>query len=480
MERLKTLLLSNEQWLMERILAYAKRQSYTKYTSTLAEAWRLSISGLTESIVRAIDTYGNQMPEFFPDANYRDNPISEFGTTEARQHRKRGISLGMFLGLLKYYRLSYQDLVRKEIETNEDAARYECFIVRCFDLFELALSVEWNSIPGDEIIDELQRTSRQLVNEKNRYLTLFESLSDPAFLINADALIINLNLAAARWLEIESTPGGIYYDRPDYIQQQQQGNRFKNSPNRSITGKPLWEIIRWLSDMLAAVRKSENKVLRQEISAEIDGSAKHFLVSISGMLDVSGKYDGAVVVISDITARKQMDAEIRTLASIDPLTGAKNRRNFMEQAKAEWDRCRRFNRFLSVLMIDIDHFKKINDTYGHHMGDLTLKAFTQTCLEVLREHDLFGRIGGEEFAAIIVEADEKKARQVAKRLRITAAKTIVKENAVSFNFQISIGVAQFKGDNETIEDILKRADQALYQAKHLGRNRVISASELLV
>ncbi len=127
-------------------------------------------------------------------------------------------------------------------------------------------------------------------------------------------------------------------------------------------------------------------------------------------------------------------------------------------------------------MIDIDHFKKINDTYGHHTGDMALKVFAKNCLTVLRENDIFGRLGGEEFAAVLPETGEKKAFQVAERLREKISETIMSEGDISFKLQASIGVAALRKEDRKLDDILQAADQALYDAKRLGRNRVVSAS----
>lgn len=476
MERLKALLRDHEQWLMERILSYARRQSYTKYTSTLVEAWRLSISGLSSAVIEAIEAYGAQVAEFTPDEDYAGNPIAEFGITEARLHRKRGISLSMFLGLLKYYRQTYQDLIRAKIEDAGQGARFGLFIVRCFDVLELAVNVEWNSLPADTVIEELQRSNRQLTNEKNRYLTLFESISDPVFLINADFEIENYNAAASRLLEMKDTPGGSYYNRPDlYIEK--TGDDRTDGGHETVIGKNLGEVLPWMEEMLTPRLVEGESRLRREVNTETDGGSLHFMVTLSSMLDVSGKYEGAVVVVSDITERKLLEEEILKLASTDALTGVCNRRSFIEQLNAEFSRTRRYQHPLSMLMMDLDHFKEINDSYGHHMGDLTLKQFSETCLESLRENDLFARIGGEEFAAMLTETGPRRALQVAERLREKVSEIVVSKDGASFNFQVSIGVATLRDADTAIDAIFQRADQALYRAKRQGRNRVVSDLE---
>lgn len=476
LERLKALLPAHEEWLMARILSYARRQNYTKYTSTLLEAWRLSISGLSSAIIQAVDTHGDRVAEFTPDADYAENPIAEFGITEARLHRKRGVSLVMFLGLLKYYRQTYQDLIREKIEDPGEGARFGLFIIRCFDLLELAVSVEWNSLPADTVIEELQRSNRQLTNEKNRYLTLFESISDPVFLINEEFQIENYNVAASRLLAIADSPGGRYYKRSNVLRGETEDNRRKED-TKTVIGKNLGEVLHWMAEILMSVAVEGEDRFRREIKAETSNGNQHFMVTLSAMLDVTGRYEGAVVVVTDITGRKRLEEEILKLASTDELTGICNRRSFIEHLKAEIVRSRRYHHPLSVLMMDLDFFKEINDSYGHHMGDLTLKRFAETCLASLRENDLFARIGGEEFATMLTETGPQKAFQVAERVREKVSETPVSENGISFNFQVSIGVATLRDEDSDVEEILQNADQALYRAKRSGRNRVVSALE---
>ncbi len=175
----------------------------------------------------------------------------------------------------------------------------------------------------------------------------------------------------------------------------------------------------------------------------------------------------------EIDERIKLEKEIRKLAATDPLTGVNNRRSFIQKAAEEFSRSRRYHHPLSVLMMDIDHFKKINDTYGHHIGDISLKTFTNVCLETLRKQDFCGRLGGEEFAIILVETDQDKAFQVAERLRTLVDETIICEGSIQFSYQVSIGVTQLSDEDTQVEDTIQRADKGLYMAKNQGRNRVI-------
>ena len=187
--------------------------------------------------------------------------------------------------------------------------------------------------------------------------------------------------------------------------------------------------------------------------------------------------DGVVLwngLMLDITARKEMELELKRQADTDYLTGVANRGNFLEIAAQELMRTRRYGGSLSIAMIDLDHFKIINDTYGHLTGDLVLKGLTKICHRVLREVDLVGRLGGEEFAVLLPETDASHAFDVAERLRKTIdAGEVVLEHGLPVHFTASIGIASFDAETDTnIDILLNRADRILYKAKQSGRNKV--------
>jgi len=154
------------------------------------------------------------------------------------------------------------------------------------------------------------------------------------------------------------------------------------------------------------------------------------------------------------------------------LTGISNRRYFIAQAEQELRRSRRFARAMAVMMIDLDHFKRVNDAHGHATGDAVLQAFVKRALESLRQSDLLGRIGGEEFAVILPETELEAAREVAERLRAHLAERPVVAERAAIASTASIGVAQLSAKDGSIDNLLHRADQALYAAKQNGRNRV--------
>ena len=180
-------------------------------------------------------------------------------------------------------------------------------------------------------------------------------------------------------------------------------------------------------------------------------------------------------LVRDITRKKTMENELIRLASTDPLTGADNRRSFLEKAHHEMLHSRRYDRPLSFLMIDVDHFKRINDTHGHHIGDQMLKALVATCKDTLRGTDLFGRVGGEEFAVLLPETDIGQAVGTAQRLQRDLSDTRIQTESGPVSVTVSIGLAVLEETDESLEQLMTRADTALYQAKDTGRNRLVRA-----
>lgn len=162
------------------------------------------------------------------------------------------------------------------------------------------------------------------------------------------------------------------------------------------------------------------------------------------------------------------------LASIDPLTKSMTRRQFFSIAETEFLRFLRYRRQLSILVLDADHFKNINDTYGHHAGDLVLRNLSLVILEQKRTQDTFGRLGGEEFGILLPETNLEQARVVAERVQKSWAQTpcLVEDNVI--HSTVSIGVTEVNDQDASFEDVLRRADRMMYKAKTSGRNRVVA------
>jgi len=164
--------------------------------------------------------------------------------------------------------------------------------------------------------------------------------------------------------------------------------------------------------------------------------------------------------------------ELRRLEATDSLTGVMSRRAFLEQAQREISRARRYGRPVALLMLDFDHFKQINDNHGHAVGDEVLRGSIGVCKAELREQDLLGRMGGEEFCAVLPEADQDAAMQVSERLRSAVAALQFIGKAGAFPVRISIGLTMVSRQDANLAQTLERADRALYLAKERGRDRV--------
>lgn len=162
------------------------------------------------------------------------------------------------------------------------------------------------------------------------------------------------------------------------------------------------------------------------------------------------------------------------LANIDPLTKSLTRRQFFHIAETEFLRFSRYHRQLSLLVLDADHFKNINDTYGHYAGDLVLRSLSLVILEQKRAQDTFGRLGGEEFGLLLPETNLEQARAVAERVLKACAQTPCNVDGNPIYSTVSIGAAEATDQDESFEDILRRADRLMYKAKEAGRNRVVA------
>ncbi len=295
MKLLCKILISNEESLMDSILAYAHRQGYVKYTSTLREAWRISIMGLTRAICDAMET--DRDVELVPNEDYSEDPATDFGILEAERHRERGIPYEMFMGLFKYYRDSYCDLLKQQKLPECDINRYLIFVNRVFDRIEIAFSRKW-FMPGENtLLHELQNANAVMTNEKNMYLTIVESLSSPVFFINRNGDVVYINMAASRLLNLSHVPGSFYYNR-DHVKVE----------------LPLW-IKKHLHEFLG---NSDVEYYFEEVNPEECGT--HFMGRIVKMKDVSAKNSGFVVILSDITGR--IEAEIKIAQQMDSLKKA--------------------------------------------------------------------------------------------------------------------------------------------------------------
>ncbi len=189
--------------------------------------------------------------------------------------------------------------------------------------------------------------------------------------------------------------------------------------------------------------------------------------------------EGALLVqIKEITKQKVLERELETsvttlsrLALTDELTRAANRRGFVQSVEMELSRCRRTGASMTMALLDLDFFKKVNDRYGHQIGDAALVHVSKLVKQTLREYDIFGRIGGEEFAVFLSNTNQQTALEIAERIRQTIAETPLREEGIEVPMSVSVGITT-EGCNTSFEQLYTEADNALYQAKESGRNRV--------
>ncbi len=203
-----------------------------------------------------------------------------------------------------------------------------------------------------------------------------------------------------------------------------------------------------------------------------DGSEFPIGLTVASWADEGGPLF-FIGIIRDITERKQREDDLRRMATTDAMTGIYNRRHFIELMIQEMHRAHRMGHPLVLVILDIDLFKRVNDSYGHAMGDEVIKSLTRACTGELREIDIFGRIGGEEFAILLPELILEQGIEVAERLRRKIEALVIEANDGKIvRITASMGVAVLQEDDRVPEPFFARADAALYHAKQDGRNLV--------
>ena len=181
-----------------------------------------------------------------------------------------------------------------------------------------------------------------------------------------------------------------------------------------------------------------------------------------------------VWVARNITRRHRLESELRLRSETDELTGAPNRRRLLAELRERFQEFHRYGHPVSVLMLDIDNFKRLNDRYGHVVGDRVLCELTRLCTEHLRSVDTLARFGGEEFAVLLPNTTVGEACRLADRLRQSIAESPMALDAETGSVTVSVGVSAVRAADPEVESVIKRADDALYAAKRAGRNRIDS------
>jgi diguanylate cyclase (GGDEF)-like protein/PAS domain S-box-containing protein len=324
-------------------------------------------------------------------------------------------------------------------------------------------AINWEGKPAilRTIVDVTERKLAQeklrAAEEQNRLI--LESAGEGIYGLDQDGKTTFVNPAATRMLgyEADELVGKAMHDLVHHSYP--DGSRYPREK----------------CPMYAAFGDGKTHVVTDEVLWRKDGSC--FPVEYTSTpVRKDGEVIGSVVLFKDITERRQAEEELKKLAVTDPLTGLPNRRHFLQIAEKETAWSLRYRHPLSVMAMDLDHFKKINDNHGHAKGDEVLVEIAGICLNAVRGSDLFARFGGEEFVALLPMTTLPQSEALAHRLRHLVAQVGVKSDEGMIRLTASFGVAQFIDKDEEIEGTLARADKALYRAKAAGRNRVRAAA----
>ncbi len=315
--------------------------------------------------------------------------------------------------------------------------------------------VDWQNTPAIMLtaydISKQMEIEHNLLNSEQKLRAVLEILPYPIYIASrGDGQILFVNRKSC--LLFQQSAGQFLKMKSSQI--------FVNTADRDNLNN-LMENVSDIRDIEVPMKTMQGR----EFTAEIAAIA----------LEYSG-VQADLVALNDISQRKEMEAELFRQASTDALTGISNRGYFQNLAEQEVRRARRFARDMTVMMIDIDHFKPINDTYGHAAGDQVIQAVVKRSLESLRQSDSIGRVGGEEFAVVLPETPIAAAYDVADRLRQHIQDKPIMVGTTGLKCTVSIGVAQLSAQDGTVDDVMKRADAALYVAKKNGRNRVEMAA----
>lgn len=294
---LKQLIASHEDWLLKRLFHYAIERNYAEGSAALEKAWRICVNGLSGAILEGIDTIYPDL-EFGPDHNFREDPLCRFIVGTAKRHRERGVSLQMFHGLMVYYREAWLDLIiyAKFEKEYEDQCLH--IITRMFDRFMIALCAEWAETGQSRQIEELQIQNRKIMVEKNRFLTIFESVPNPILIFDDAGRIVNFNFAAAVMINATDSHGDQYYYSTTKTSDVSVGN------DNYVIGKTITCFFPWLADDLKAFIASNQPSISLERKVETKQGTQYFSIKLSRRVDVSKTFLGGIIIFEDITEKK--------------------------------------------------------------------------------------------------------------------------------------------------------------------------------
>ena len=359
-----------------------------------------------------------------------------------------------------------------------------------------------------DILDELLENDRKVINEKvsltkeetnvikssGKILT-YKVIKTPIF--NAIGEVIGISgistdITLQKKLETDNQNQkhllDVVLNNVDayiYMKDAQRRYRYVNSRVAELIGLPAEEIIGkfdhdvvppkyaehfWKNDKVVFERNE--KVVMNETLEDADKKVHHYL-STKVPFQLNGDLQTMVAFSTDVTELYQLKEKFEQLANTDELTAIYNRRYFFENANREFKRAKRHQQPMAVISLDVDHFKAVNDQYGHPIGDQVLIKISQLISTTIRAEDIFARIGGEEFSILLPNITKPKSLQAAERLReLLDTSPILINNNIKLPIKISLGVSVIKASDSCFQDLYARSDSALYKAKSHGRNHV--------
>jgi len=338
-DELVDLLYHREDRIIEILIGYAKANDYVKYTSTLEEAWRASIKGINQSVKYAVANVQG-IPEHHPDKDYANDPLSSFGVMEAGLHRSRGTTLSMFLGLMKYYRRAYTDCIVECIPTAK-AERFRLYIDRVFEHIEMGFIEEWTNKEEPLLLDELRTKNRSMTNEKNRYLTIFESIPEPVAIMDEEGAVTTVNHSYSLAFQDVEAPEDRYYGEPAKV-------------------KLPAPILQKIEECF----KDPELQGHFDVELESSGGTRRYTVQTTKMLDISEKFRGMIVIFNDVTDRERMMQELVLANEKIRLLGEMTRHDVMN--------------FLTVIDGNLQ-------LLGMKASDPTLSKYIRTSTEAARD-----------------------------------------------------------------------------------------------
>ncbi|WP_295857608.1 sensor domain-containing diguanylate cyclase [uncultured Xylophilus sp.] len=294
----------------------------------------------------------------------------------------------------------------------------------------------------------------QLRESERNFRALFENMQDVYYRTNAEGVVVNVGPAVRRVLGVE----------PQDIIGRKAEAWYPNAADRDAFKQAILAQGE-VADFPGQMVRSDGRVIDISISSR-------------ALRDGDGQFAGVEGLWRDVTQRRQMERELRRMAHTDMLTGIANRRAFLEQAEACLRRFRTEGRWFALLMLDLDHFKSVNDRFGHHEGDRVLVHFAEAVQSRISGADMLGRLGGEEFGLLLVRPDADAAEAAGQTVLRQVQELRLPGNGHGGpqGITTSIGMAGVQPGDQRVNDLLERADRALYQAKRQGRNQLVRAA----